>query len=133
MSGAVTQKLLARAMMRGGTKEQTLRRRDAASAEMELLARVMNDPKPDPTEVTDYIGKLAKMQHIPNEYAAKVIASVPRDPEALRAWAKNMFAFVMHQGIHGHAAYPREIYPPQVQPQEPQAPAPTTNGTPTIQ
>jgi hypothetical protein len=52
MSGAINQALASRAM-RGKTKEHVLRRRDAAGGEMDMLAKIVNAPNPDPKEVRD--------------------------------------------------------------------------------
>jgi hypothetical protein len=122
MSGAASRAMISR-YMRGTGQEQMIRRRDASGDEMAALARIVNDPKPDPQEVTDYIRGLLKKQHIPAGEAARFLATVPHDPDALRRWARSMFSFVMHQGIHGHAAFPRELYPsPQQAPASPAAP-----------
>lgn len=122
--------------MRGATKEQMIRRRDAAGGEMEALARIANEPKPSADEVIAYIKNLVKKGHISAQEAAHLLETVPHDPGALRNWARRAFAMVMHQGIHAHAAYPRQLYPslPQDQAQPAQADqAPSANGTPTIQ
>jgi hypothetical protein len=112
--------------MRGATQEQMIRRRDASGGEAAKLARIMNEPNPKPEEVTSYVRELEKKGHMPTEEARRLLASIPHDPEALRVWARNAFALVMHQGIHAHAAFPRELYPsPQQAPQQappPQAP-----------
>jgi hypothetical protein len=110
MSGVINQALASRAM-RGKTKEHVLRRRDAAGGEMDMLAKVMNDPNPDPKEVRDYVVSLLQKEHIPHQEAGQILASIPRDPAALRNWARMMFSAVMHEGIHGHAAFPREHFP----------------------
>lgn len=118
--------------MRGSDKNTMLRRRDAAGGEMEMLAKIMNDPNPTHHEVADYIEKLGKKQHIPKHIAEALIDQVPSEPAALKQWARGMFAMVMQQGIHAHAAYPRELYPSLQEEPEGQ-PAPTAPGTPTIQ
>jgi hypothetical protein len=97
--------------MRGKSQEHILRRRDAAGGEMELLAKIMNDPDPDPKEVQNYVVKLLRMEHIQAQEAGQILASMPRDPAALRNWARMMFSAVMHSAIHAHAAFPRELYP----------------------
>lgn len=121
----MTSHTLAARTMRGRTAEHMLRRRDAAGPEAEMLARVMQDPKPDPEEVTGYIRKLLQKGHIPPEEARRLLATVPHDPEALRDWAKAVFQTVMHQGIHAHAAFPKSVFPSpdqSVEPQQQQAP-----------
>lgn len=128
MSGAINQRSVSR-MMRGASQEHMIRRRDAAGDEATALARIMNDPKPEPKEVADYIGDLMKKDHIPSAEAKQILATIPSDPEALRAWAKQAFTLVMHQGIHAHAAFPKALYPsPQQAPPEQAAPPQTTQG-----
>jgi hypothetical protein len=97
--------------MRGKSQEHIVRRRDATGGEMEMLAKLVNDPSPDPKEVQDYIVKLLHKEHIPAQEAGQILASMPRDPAALRNWARVMFSTVMHEAIHAHAAFPRELYP----------------------
>lgn len=99
--------------MRGRTAQHMVRRRDAAGGEMEILARIMSDPDPTSKEAETYIHKLLQMEHITGDEASRILASIPRDPRALRNWARVMFAAVMHEGIHAHAAFPRELYPSQ--------------------
>lgn len=120
--------------MRGATKDQVIRRRDAAGHEMNELARIMNEPNPSAEEVISYLRELARKLHVSPHEAALIIRTVPHDPNALRGWARQMFSFVMHQGIHAHAAYPKELYPSPDSQEQQQAPtAPTNDGTPTIQ
>jgi hypothetical protein len=97
--------------MRGRSQEHVLRRRDAAGGEMEILSKIMNDPNPDSKEVQDYVVKLLQKEHIPAQDAGQILASIPRDPAALRNWARTMFSAVMHEGIHAEAAFPRSIFP----------------------
>jgi hypothetical protein len=117
MSGAINQALASRAM-RGKTKEHVLRRRDAAGGEMDMLAKIVNAPNPDPKEVRDYVVKLLQKEHIPHQDAGQILASIPLDPAALRQWARVMFSAVMHEGIHAEAAFPREHFPSPGQPPE---------------
>lgn len=117
----MTSHALASRSMRGRTQEHMLRRRDAAGAEADMLAKVMQDPDPDPGVVTGYIRKLLQMEHIAPAEARHLLATVPHDPDALRDWARAVFATVMHEGIHAHAAFPREVFPSPGQPPE-QAP-----------
>ena len=127
MSGSF-QALTSRSL-RGRPQEHMLRRRDAAGGEMEILARIVNDPKPNPKEVHDYIGKMLAKEHISADAAFQILASMPRDPDGLRNWARKMFAAVMHQGIHAHAAFPRELYPsPQQAPGSQAAPVAGNTG-----
>jgi hypothetical protein len=111
--------------MRGSSSEHMLRRRDAIGDELAMLSRIANDPKPNPEEVTSYIRKLVQDGHVNAEDVRGLLASVPHDPDGLRAWARAVFPVLMHQGIHAHAAFPREAFPsPQQAPQQPQqAPA----------
>jgi len=104
--------------MRGRTQEHMIRRRDATGGEMEMLSRLANDPNPDPKEVRDYIQKLLTKEHIEGDQASQLLASMPRDAEGLRNWARMMFAAVMHQGIHAEAAFPKQLYPSPQQPDE---------------
>ena len=120
MSGTVNQAMASRAM-HGRTQEHVMRRRDAAGGEMDILAKVMNDPSPDPKEVQDYIAKLLRKEHISAQEAGQLLASMPHDPGALRNWARKMFSAVMHEGIHAHAAFPHELYPPPQQAPDSQA------------
>lgn len=139
----MTSHALAARTMRGRAAEQMLRRRDAAGPEAEMLARVMQDPNPNPEVVTGYIRQLLQKGHIPPEEARRLLATVPHDPEALRNWAQVVFQTVMHQGIHAHAAFPRSVFPSpatqgslqaQEQPQQaaPQA-APPAPDSPALQ
>jgi hypothetical protein len=122
MSGTVNQAMASRAM-HGRTQEHVMRRRDAAGGEMAMLAKIVNDPSPDPKEVQDYIAELLRKGHISAQEAGQLLASMPRDPGALRSWARVMFSAVMHEGIHAHAAFPRQLYPsPQQAPGSPAAP-----------
>jgi hypothetical protein len=130
MSGTRISRALMSRAMRGRTKEHVLRRRDAAGGEMEMFARIVNDPNPDPKEVRDYIVKLVQKEHIPAQEAGQILASMPRDPVALRNWARMMFSAVMHEGIHAEAAFPREHFPSPGQPPPPNAP-PGSPGTET--
>lgn len=117
----MTSHALASRTMRGRAAEQMLRRRDAAGPEAEMLVKVMQDPNPNPEVVTSYIRQLLQKGHIPPEEARRLLATVPHDPEALRDWAQVVFQTVTHQGIHAHAAFPREVFPsPQEQPQQQQ-------------
>jgi hypothetical protein len=118
MSGTRINQALASRAMRGRTQEHVLRRRDAAGGEMEMLAKVVNDPNPDPKEVQDYVVKLLRKEHIQAQEAGQILASMPRDPAALRNWARMMFSAVMHEGIHAEAAFPSEHFP------SPEPPAP---------
>lgn len=135
----MTSHALASRSMRGRTQEHMLRRRDAAGAEADMLAKVMQDPDPDPGVVTGYIKQLLQKGHIPPAEARHLLATVPHDPDALRNWARAVFATVMHEGIHAHAAFPRSVFPspdqqPQQQPMPQQAPpqaAPPQQGAPT--
>lgn len=127
----MTSHALASRTMRNRTAEQMLRRRDAAGGEAEMLARVMQDPNPNPEVVTSYIKQLLQKGHIPPEEARRLLATVPHDPEALRNWAQVVFQTVMHQGIHAHAAFPRSVFPsPQEQPQQAAPPAPDSPAMP---
>lgn len=122
MSGTVNQALVSHSM-RGSTKEQTLRRRDASGEEMAILAKIVNDPNPTRKEVSDYIHKLLRMEHLSSEEAFSILATLPHDPDSLRNWAREAFTIVMHHGIHAHAAFPRSIFPsPQQAPDSPAAP-----------
>ena len=114
MSGAINQRSISQ-FMRGASQEHMVRRRDATGDEMTTLAGIMNDPDPNPEVVTGYIRDMMKKDHIPADEAKRLLATVPHDPDALRAWAKEAFLLVMHQGIHAHAAFPREVYPSQQQ------------------
>lgn len=96
---------------RGRTQEQMVQRRDAAGVELDMLARIVNDPDPKPDEVTDYLVAQLKGGQLPAEDAVKLLNSMPKDPDMLRTWARNMFSVVMHIGIHAHAAFPREHFP----------------------
>jgi hypothetical protein len=103
--------VLASRVMRGLSQEHVLRRRDAVGGEMEKLARIVNEPNPDHKEVQDYVVELLRKEHIPAQAAGQILASIPRDPAALRNWARAMFSAVMHEGIHAEAAFPREHFP----------------------
>lgn len=107
----MTNQHLASSTMRGRSQEQMLRRRDAASGEMEVLSRLANDPTPSNEEIIDYILNQVKKGHIPRHEASQILATMPHHPEALRQWARIAFATIMHQGIHAHAAFPREEFP----------------------
>jgi len=97
--------------MRGRSQEQMLRRRDAAGGELEILARLMNAPEPNNEEIINYITRQAKRGHIPRNEAIQIFRTMPHHPEELRSWAHTMFATIAHQGIHSHAAFPRQFYP----------------------
>jgi hypothetical protein len=121
MSGAL-QRRVSR-VMRGRTAEHVIRRRDAAGKEMEILGKLANDPNPNRKEVASYIRELLRKEHIPADHAFQILASIPRDPNGLRNWARVAFSIVMHQGIHAEAAFPRELYPsPQQAPASAAAP-----------
>ena len=128
MSGAINQRSVSQ-FMRGASQEHMVRRRDATGDEMTTLAGIMNDPNPNPDKVTSYIRDMMQKDHIPADEAKRLLATVPHDPEALRAWAKEAFSLVMQQGIHAHAAFPRSIYPSQQQ-QAPQQPPPQAPADP---
>jgi hypothetical protein len=108
VSNPINQALASR-VMRGKSQEHVLRRRDAVGGEMEMLAKIVNNPNPDPKEVQNYVVKLLRKEHIQPQVAGQILASMPRDPAALRNWARMMFSAVMHEGIHAHAAFPREL------------------------
>lgn len=88
-----------------------MRRRDAAGKEMEMLAKLANDPNPDPSEVSDYVKKLAKLEHMSGQESERLLATIPGDPDGIRQWARTMFAAVMHQGVHAEAAFPVMQFP----------------------
>ena len=88
-----------------------MQRRDAAGPELEILSRVMSEPNPKPDEVAQYISSLVKSGQMPPQDAIQVIQSIPKDPDALRTWARSLFLAVMHTGVHAHAAFPREVFP----------------------
>ena len=111
MSGSSSHQAMASHAMRGRSQEHVLRRRDASGGEMAMLSKVMNEPNPNPKEVQDYIVKLLRTGHISAQEAGQVLASMPRDPAALRNWARSMFSAVMHEGIHAEAAFPKSIFP----------------------
>ena len=81
---------IASRVMRGKSQEHVLRRRDAAGGEMGILAKIMNDPNPNPKEVRDYVVELLQKEHIPAQTAGQILASMPSDPAALRNWARTM-------------------------------------------
>jgi len=97
--------------MRGRSQEHMLRRRDAAGGEMEVLARLMNAPEPNNEEIVNYITRQAKRGHIPRNVAIQILRTMPHHPEELRSWAHSVFALIAHQGIHAHAAFPRDEFP----------------------
>lgn len=114
----INQALASRAM-RGKSQEHMIRRRDAAGKEMEMLAKLASDPNPEPSEVTDYIKKLAKLEHLTSQQADQLIASIPADPGGIRQWAHVMFQAVMHEGVHAEAAFPVLQFPsPQEEDQQ---------------
>ena len=110
MSGAINHRLV-QLNMRGTEAKHMIRRRDAAGREMEMLAKLANDPKPDPKVVHRYMREMLSKDHIPSDKAHAILAAMPHDPAGLRAWARQAFAFVMHQGIHAHAAFPKLLFP----------------------
>ena len=126
MSGSSIHRAMASHAMRGRNQEHVLRRRDAAGGEMEMLAKIANEPNPDPKEVQDYIVKLLRTGHVSAQEAGQVLASMPSDPAALRNWARSMFSAVMHEGIHAEAAFPREHFPSAQQ--APDSPAEAVTG-----
>lgn len=114
--------------MRGRSQEQMLQRRDAAGGEMEVLARLVNDPTPSNEEIIDYILNQVKKGHIPRHEASQILATMPHHPEELRQWGRTIFATIMHQGIHAHAAFPREEFPSSAPAQAGVAPQPEDIG-----
>ena len=109
---------------RGRTQDQMVQRREAAGPELDMLARIMSDPNPNAEEATTYMLGLMKAGQVPAQDAIQLLQSMPKDPDALRTWARSMFSLVMHIGAHTHAAFPREQFPaPQpVAPAMPEAP-----------
>jgi hypothetical protein len=54
---------------------------------------------------------LVKAGQIPAKEAIQIVQSMPKDPDALRTWARSLFSTVMHIGVHTHAAFPRDAFP----------------------
>jgi len=119
-------------IMRGSDQQTMLARRDAAGAELDILSRVMNDTNPKPDEVHDYIMSLIRSGTMSWKNGDQLLQSMPKDSDMLRNWAKGMFGLVMHMGVHGHAAFPREAFPgasPTAAPNEDGEPS-TSESTP---
>ena len=120
------------------SQQDAIRQRDIAGREMARLAQIMNDPKINRKEITDYIDELAGEGDLTVQEATGILANMPpgNDQKTLRAWAQAMLAVALHTGVHAEAAYPRELFPgnPQHQgitPAEPEGAAEEA-GTPKL-
>lgn len=108
-------------VMQGHTQEQVIKKRDNAGKEAAYLARVMNDPNVTRSEVAAYLGSLASEGQIAPDELVGILRTLPQQSAQIRQWAQMMFAVMMHVGVHGHAAYPQELFPGGAQPASPAA------------
>jgi hypothetical protein len=121
-------------------EQNALRQRDVAGREMAHLARLMDDPDISRTEIADDLQQMVAEGDLTAAEGAQILGTLPAgsDRNTLRQWAQMMFTVALHNNIHGHAAYPRELFPgnPQhqtrtwQQPPQAQAGAPEDMETP---
>ena len=104
-------------VMQGHTQEQMITKRDNAGKEMAYLARVMQNPNVTRSDVAAYLGSLEEAGQISPDELVDILRTLPHQSEQIRQWAQMMFAVMMHVGVHGHAAYPQELFPGGQQPQ----------------
>lgn len=108
----------------GHTQEQVIEKRDNAGKEAAYLARVMNNPNVTRSDVAAYLGSLAESGQISNDELVGILRTLPHQSQQIRQWAQMMFAVMMHVGVHGHAAYPQELFPGGAQPPDAQPAGP---------
>jgi hypothetical protein len=116
--------------LQGHSQEQMIEKRDNAGKEMAYLARVMNNPNITRSEVSAYLGGLASQGQISPDELVGILRSLPQQPGQIRQWAQMMFATMMHVGVHGHAAYPPELFPGGQQTQGETQPEPNGEAAP---
>jgi len=97
----------------GSDQASMIRKRDVAGPAMSKLASIANDENPNRADIAAYIGKLTRTGQVNAEEAAQIMQALPNDPDGIRNWARGMFDFVMHMGIHAHAAFPAAQFPGQ--------------------
>lgn len=95
------------------SQDDALRQRDVAGREMTKLAQLMNDPDISRAEIADDLQQMVAEGDLKPDEGATILATLPagNDRNTLRQWAQMMFTVAMHTGIHGHAAYPKELFP----------------------
>lgn len=118
-------------------QEHALRQRDVAGREMTHLARLVNDPDINRQEIADDIQKMVAEGDLTAEEGQTILGTLPagNDRNTLRQWAQMMFTVAMHNGVHGHAAFPAELFPGNPKHatrawEQPQAEAPDAEETP---
>lgn len=98
--------------MSGMPAADVMRHRDVAGREMETLAAVASGSKVmTRADVAAYLGNLTAKGDINPAEMQEMLQSLPRNEQGIREWARAMFSVAMLRGIHGHAAYPLELYP----------------------
>lgn len=99
----------------GHTQDEVIQKRDNAGKEMEYLQEVMQNPNITRPEVAAYLGSLESAGQMSPEELVGMLRSLPQQSQQIRQWAQTMFTVMAHVGVHGHAAYPRELFPGQQQ------------------
>ena len=110
--------------LQGHSPQEMITKRDNAGKEAAYLARVMQNPNVTRSEVAAYLGSLASQGQISSDELVGILRTLPHQSQQIRQWAQMMFAVMMHVGVHGHAAYPQELFPGGQQ----QAPEPPPAG-----
>lgn len=92
--------------------QDVMRHRDVAGREMETLAAVASGSKVmSRADVAAYLGSLTAKGDINPAEMQEMLQVLPHTEQGIRQWARAMFSVAMLRGIHGHAAYPLELYP----------------------
>lgn len=98
--------------MSGMQPADVMRHRDVAGREMETLAAVASGSKTmTRADVAAYLGNLTAKGDINPAEMQEMLQVLPHNEQGIRQWARAMFSVAMLRGIHGHAAYPLELYP----------------------
>lgn len=123
--------------MSGMQPADVMRHRDVAGREMQTLAAVASGSKVmTRADVAAYLGSLTAKGDINPAEMQEMLSVLPHTEQGIRQWARAMFSVAMLRGIHGHAAYPLELYPAAAegdvaeQEQQPDAAAPQPAQTP---
>lgn len=92
--------------------QDVMRHRDVAGREMETLAAVASGSKVmSRADVAAYLGSLAAKGDLNPAEMQEMLSVLPHNEQGIKQWARAMFSVAMLRGIHGHAAYPLELYP----------------------
>ena len=93
------------------SEQDAIRRRDSAGREANKLADIASGRNISRRDIAAYIRTLAAEGDITREEMREMLRTLPRSAARIRQWGHKMFAMMMHVGVHGHAAYPADLFP----------------------